>query len=162
MRRRAVSSGGCGEKVVTPLSPAEWQLSYDGEAISLHPSIGNSRFPCGLHYWVKRGQVVWAPKLAVAEAVLADSPLLIGRHFGRIDEDGCWPRPGGDFPRGSYRGSSRSNHLPPPTARSHFRRRSCSLNKLKSDPVQLKRLRSSRKASLGTIPADYRTISSPT
>jgi hypothetical protein len=71
---------GCGEKVVTPLSPAEWQLSYDGEAISLHPSIGNSRFPCGSHYWVKRGQVVWAPKLTVAEAEAA-------RRFDRATRD---------------------------------------------------------------------------
>jgi hypothetical protein len=71
---------GCGEKVVTPLSPAEWQLSYDGEAISLHPSIGNSRFSCGSHYWVKRGQVVWAPKLTVAEAEAA-------RRFDRATRD---------------------------------------------------------------------------
>jgi len=62
---------GCGEKVVTPLSPAEWQLSYDGEAVSLHPSIGNSRFPCRSHYWVKRGRVVWVPKLTAAEAEAA-------------------------------------------------------------------------------------------
>jgi hypothetical protein len=32
---------GCGNKVVTPISPAEWQLTYDGETISLTPSIGN-------------------------------------------------------------------------------------------------------------------------
>ena len=32
---------GCGEEVVTPFSPAQWQMSFDGEAVSLHPSIGN-------------------------------------------------------------------------------------------------------------------------
>jgi hypothetical protein len=62
---------GCGEKVVTPLSPGEWQLSYNGEDVSLYPSIGNSRFPCGSHYWIKSGKVVWAPKLSLAEAEAA-------------------------------------------------------------------------------------------
>jgi hypothetical protein len=62
---------GCGEKVVTPLSRGEWQLSYDGETVSLYPSIGNSRFPCGSHYWIRSGKVVWAPKLSAAEAETA-------------------------------------------------------------------------------------------
>ena len=59
---------GCGEKVVTPLSPGEWQLNYDGEAISLYPSIGNSRLPCRSHYWVRQGKIVWAPQLSPSEA----------------------------------------------------------------------------------------------
>jgi hypothetical protein len=62
---------GCGEKVVTPLSPGEWQLSYDGKAVTLYPSIGNSRFPCGSHYWIRSGKVVWAPKLSAAETETA-------------------------------------------------------------------------------------------
>ena len=37
---------GCGNKVVTPFSPAEWQLTYDGDTVSLSPSIGNWQFPC--------------------------------------------------------------------------------------------------------------------
>jgi hypothetical protein len=43
---------GCGNKVVAPLSPAEWQLRFDGVTISLTPSIGNWEFPCRSHYWV--------------------------------------------------------------------------------------------------------------
>lgn len=43
---------GCGNKVVAPLSPAEWQLSFDGDTISLTPSIGNWEFPCRSHYWI--------------------------------------------------------------------------------------------------------------
>jgi hypothetical protein len=62
---------GCGEKVVTPLSPGEWQLSYDGLAISLYPSIGNSRFPCRSHYWIKQGRVDWAPTLSEDETEVA-------------------------------------------------------------------------------------------
>ncbi len=52
---------GCGERVVTPLSPADWQLLFDGETVSLHPSLGNWSLACRSHYWVRRDAVVWAP-----------------------------------------------------------------------------------------------------
>jgi|ERR1051325_2015661 hypothetical protein len=51
---------GCGNEVVTPLSPADWTLTYDGEAVSLDPSIGNWSFPCKSHYWIRHNKVVWA------------------------------------------------------------------------------------------------------
>ena len=44
---------GCKNEVVTPLSPSDWKLTYDGETISLHPSIGNWSFDCRSHYFVK-------------------------------------------------------------------------------------------------------------
>jgi hypothetical protein len=40
---------GCGLEVVTPLSRTDWSLQYDGESISLDPSIGNWGFPCQSH-----------------------------------------------------------------------------------------------------------------
>jgi uncharacterized protein DUF6527 len=51
---------GCGNKVVTPISPADWQLFYDGETVSLTPSIGNWGFHCRSHYWVTSNQVQWS------------------------------------------------------------------------------------------------------
>jgi hypothetical protein len=52
---------GCGHEVVTPLSPnTGWKLTFDGEYISLSPSIGNRALPCRSHYWIERNQVVWA------------------------------------------------------------------------------------------------------
>lgn len=51
---------GCGLEVVTPLSRSDWKLIYDGETVSLHPSIGNWSFPCRSHYWIRDGQVQWA------------------------------------------------------------------------------------------------------
>ena len=51
---------GCGNKVVLPLSPAEWQLLFDGESVSLTPSVGNWEFPCRSHYWIKRNKIKWA------------------------------------------------------------------------------------------------------
>lgn len=53
---------GCGREVVTPFSPTDWKLSFDGETISLSPSIGNWSFKCQSHYWVTNNQIVWAPK----------------------------------------------------------------------------------------------------
>ena len=44
---------GCGNKAVTPLTPKDWKLTFDGESISLHPSVGNWGFPCRSHYWIR-------------------------------------------------------------------------------------------------------------
>ena len=51
---------GCQERVVTPLAPTDWRLTYDGESVSLNPSIGNWSFDCQSHYWIERSQVRWA------------------------------------------------------------------------------------------------------
>lgn len=51
---------GCCNKVVTPFSPVEWQLGFDGESVSLSPSIGNWAFPCQSHYWIKNDTICWA------------------------------------------------------------------------------------------------------
>ena len=53
---------GCGNEVVTPLSPTDWKLIFDGVLITLHPSIGNWSFYCQSHYFIRRNQVIWAPK----------------------------------------------------------------------------------------------------
>ncbi len=58
---------GCGNKVVTPLSPVRWSLKYDGKTISLNPSIGNWKFDCESHYWVKENKIVWASKWSKKE-----------------------------------------------------------------------------------------------
>lgn len=50
---------GCGTKVVTPISPATWQLIFDGDAVSLVPSVGNWALPCRSHYWIRGGRILW-------------------------------------------------------------------------------------------------------
>jgi hypothetical protein len=50
---------GCGEKVITPLDPNQWSFIYDGEDISLYPSIGNWSYKCKSHYIIKKGMVLW-------------------------------------------------------------------------------------------------------
>lgn len=58
---------GCNLKVVTPISPVGWQLTYDGETVSLTPSIGNWSFPCRSHYIIRRDTVLWAGDMTQEE-----------------------------------------------------------------------------------------------
>lgn len=51
---------GCGEKVVLPISPSCWSIEYNGESVSMKPSIGNFQTPCRSHYWINRNEVIWA------------------------------------------------------------------------------------------------------
>lgn len=51
---------GCGKEVATKLSPARYRLIYDGETVSLSPSIGNFQFDCRSHYFIERNKVLWA------------------------------------------------------------------------------------------------------
>jgi hypothetical protein len=51
---------GCGHRVITPFTPNDWQLTYDGDTISLHPSIGSWSFPCQSHYIINESRVIWA------------------------------------------------------------------------------------------------------
>jgi hypothetical protein len=53
---------GCGNEVVTPLSPTDWELTFNGKTISLYPSIGNWNFKCKSHYWITRNTVEWCYK----------------------------------------------------------------------------------------------------
>lgn len=53
---------GCGDEVVTPFSPTDWKLVFDGKTISLYPSIGNWSFGCQSHYWIINDEVEWEPK----------------------------------------------------------------------------------------------------
>lgn len=51
---------GCGNQTWVRLRPERHHLIYDGETITLRGSIGNWRFPCRSHYWVREGRIVWA------------------------------------------------------------------------------------------------------
>lgn len=50
---------GCRSQIVTPLRPNRWHMTFDGETVSLAPSIGNAGLPCRSHYWIKRNRVIW-------------------------------------------------------------------------------------------------------
>lgn len=53
---------GCGNKVVTPLTPSNWHLTFDGVSVSLSPSIGNWSFPCQTHYFITKNKIKFSFK----------------------------------------------------------------------------------------------------
>src|SRR3954464_5841386 len=82
---------GCGVEVATPISPADWQVTFDGDTVSLWPSIGNWGLPCQSHYWIEHDRVVWAAawtKQQIASARLRDERLLAQRFRPRTDATG--------------------------------------------------------------------------
>lgn len=58
---------GCGREVVTPLSPAQWSITYNGQDVSLSPSVGNWEIGCKSHYWIKNGRVQWGRQFSQSE-----------------------------------------------------------------------------------------------
>jgi Family of unknown function (DUF6527) len=76
---------GCGREVVTPITPTDWKVTFDGETVSLDPSIGNWSFPCRSHYWIKHNRVRWAASWS-QERIDANRQHDRGvkdRHFGK-------------------------------------------------------------------------------
>ena len=71
---------GCGNNVVTPIGPTDWQVVCEDGKVSLYPSIGNWSFPCRSHYWIRRGNIVWAPAMAPAD-------IARGRKLDQIAKD---------------------------------------------------------------------------
>lgn len=80
---------GCGHEVVTPLHPKQWSVTFNGETVSLSPSIGNWSFACRSHYWVRQGQIWPARDFGTAEVarLRADEELLLDRHFNSSAEE---------------------------------------------------------------------------
>lgn len=53
---------GCRREVTTPFTRTDWKLIYDGESVSLQPSIGNWSFPCQSHYIITGNSVRWVDR----------------------------------------------------------------------------------------------------
>jgi hypothetical protein len=51
---------GCRERVVTPFTPTDWRMTFDGDSVSLDPSVGNWNQDCQSHYVIERNQVIEA------------------------------------------------------------------------------------------------------
>ncbi|ULJ82671.1 hypothetical protein MF410_34065 (plasmid) [Rhizobium sp. C104] len=62
---------GCGEEVIVPFTPTDWKMTFDGETISLRPSIGNWTLKCRSHYVIERSKVIeagpWSEEQVEAE-----------------------------------------------------------------------------------------------
>jgi hypothetical protein len=79
---------------VTPLSPAEWQLIFDGATVSLSPSVGNWEFLCRSHYGIRRNRVQWAPSWSKAR-------IEAGQSADQRELDAYFTDQGADAPPGT-------------------------------------------------------------
>jgi hypothetical protein len=71
---------GCGTEVVTPFTPTDWKLIFDGKSVSLFPSIGNSGFACESHYFIEKNRIDWKRPWSEAE-------IELGRRHDAIAKD---------------------------------------------------------------------------
>ena len=69
-------AGGCGQKVITPLSPKQWKSAYNGEELTLYPSIGNYAFACQSHYFLTNGNIIWVGERDVEKGKRKKKGLL--------------------------------------------------------------------------------------
>ncbi|NDV25969.1 DUF6527 family protein [Desulfovibrio sp. JC010] len=78
---------GCGQEVVTPFTPTDWKLTYDGESVSLSPSIGNWSYQCRSHYFIKNSKIVWAGNMSqkAIDAGRFHDQLNKNRHYKQHD-----------------------------------------------------------------------------
>jgi hypothetical protein len=90
---------GCGHEVVTPLHPARWAIYYNGDTISLWPSVGSVGLPCRSHYVIECNRVVWLAALsdrAARAGAKRDRSALAAHHATPLDSQkdrrGWWRR----------------------------------------------------------------------
>lgn len=76
---------GCGERVVTPFTPTDWRMTFDGESVTLNPSVGNWNQDCRSHYVIERNRVIecgqWSD--AHVEAERRRDKLAKAEYYGR-------------------------------------------------------------------------------
>lgn len=80
---------GCGEKVVTPLSPAEWHAKVSNGRATLSPSVGNGAMACRSHYFIRDNRVIWCDPLTAKEtkAVFARDQRALHALHSKPDQD---------------------------------------------------------------------------
>lgn len=89
---------GCGEKIRTPLGPTEWSVSETEGGPSLFPSVGNWQKACRSHYWIERGEIIWARTWSRDEIETgrrleeARRERYYDDHYGRSLVDRLWLR----------------------------------------------------------------------
>jgi hypothetical protein len=78
---------GCGNEVITPFSPTDWKLTFDGRTVSLDPSVGNWSFRCQSHYIIRNNSVLWAQQWTREQ-------IEAGRAHDRVVKDAYYGKAG--------------------------------------------------------------------
>jgi hypothetical protein len=99
---------GCGNKVSTPIAPTGWRLTFDGDTVSLWPSVGNWDLPCRSHYVIERDMARWAGAMTREE-------IAAGRAADRRQEAAYY----GQAP-GTAAPASPQTEAPPPAKKRSF------------------------------------------
>jgi hypothetical protein len=79
---------GCGEDVFNKLSPARWRLIKQADgSVSLDPSIGNWKYACRSHYYIRNSRVIDAGPMRPSEieAVQRADRRDRDRHIARLN-----------------------------------------------------------------------------
>lgn len=50
---------GCGKVITIIFDPELWTMKFDGETVTIFPSIGNYNIPCKSHYYISGNQIEW-------------------------------------------------------------------------------------------------------
>lgn len=76
---------GCGEEVVTPFTPVGWRMTFDGETVSIWPSVGSWTLRCRSHYVIDQSSAVTAPPWSdtQVEAERRRDKAAREHHFGK-------------------------------------------------------------------------------
>lgn len=92
---------GCGERVVLNLSPAGWEVTLDGETISLCPSVSSGSLDCNSHYWIRKNKVDWSSPLSAIETKRAQvsGRTEVVEHFRTPVKKTLWQRVSGRLRR---------------------------------------------------------------
>lgn len=86
---------GCGNKVVTPLSPAKWTFTENGGRPTLRPSIGSWQLPCRSHYVITDGRIDWAGQWSDAQVAAGrqrEQKRLVAYYASLERKRGFWRR----------------------------------------------------------------------
>lgn len=84
---------GCDNQVRLPLHPTAWRLTYDGETVSMSPSVGNWSFPCRSHYWIDHGRIRWAAAWTDAQVTAGRRRTLLERADAYLPTESPAPTP---------------------------------------------------------------------
>lgn len=86
---------GCGKKVVTPLSPTDWQMTFDGDTVSLDPSVGNWSYACRSHYILHGNRIIWAGSMSAGQirAIRENDARDKVRYYGHRGDQKSNPAP---------------------------------------------------------------------
>lgn len=83
---------GCGSEVVTPLGPAQWEITKVGETVTLRPSVGSWNLPCQSHYLITRNKVEWHAKFSPEQIAANQLSDDAARHAHYDAPLGFWKR----------------------------------------------------------------------